>query len=526
MKLSDFIKEVYNGGVVLPDFQRSSVWEPEDIRQLLVSVLGGYFIGSMLILEGSKDEIPFALRLIEGVKKVNPEAKIASLVKVILDGQQRTTALFYALYEPNLPLKNRKNPYRFYLDLEKALQEDWDNAVIALNIRDKKGLNRIKSNPNIIPFSEIKSIKSVVRRFKDNPHHLEEIIEIINDFMEYEIHVVTLPRSTSSERIVETFERVNRTGKPLSVFDLLTARLYKYGVKLRDLLKSAEKTYTFTEYLSPETILKVIALLRGKELKRRALLELEAKNFKEDWQKACSALEAAYNRVTDLKNGYGVLDFKKWMPYNTMIVPLAALLSHLKSSKLETKSNYDKIDRWYWASIFSNRYDQATDTISERDFNQVRKWMEEDEVPDFIKEFDADTVDLDVDRQSSAIYRGVINLIVLKGALDFKTGQPPQFDREKVQDDHIFPKSIYKENRILNRTLISTNSSKGSKKPSQYFSELLKQHGKDKLIKILESHLIPAEALPDLLNDKLDTFMEKRRKAIIEEIRKRCSPPS
>ena len=41
---------------------------------------------------------------------------------------------------------------------------------------------------------------------------------------------------------------------------------------------------------------------------------------------------------------------------------------------------------------------------------------------------------------------------------------------------------------------------------------------------MLESHLIPAEALPDLLNDKLDEFMEKRRKAIIDEIRKRCSP--
>ena len=50
-------------------------------------------------------------------------------------------------------------------------------------------------------------------------------------------------------------------------------------------------------------------------------------------------------------------------------------------------------------------------------------------MPDFIKEFDLDAVDLDVDRQSSVIYRG---LIVLKGALDFKTGQPPQFDKEKV----------------------------------------------------------------------------------------------
>jgi len=125
----------------------------------LVSVLGGYFIGSMLIFEGSRDEVPFALRLIEGVDKVNPEFKIASMVKVILDGQQKATALFYALYESDLPLKGRRNTYKFYLDVEKALQGDWDNAVIAINIVNKRRLNKIKSNPNIILFSEIKSVK-------------------------------------------------------------------------------------------------------------------------------------------------------------------------------------------------------------------------------------------------------------------------------------------------------------------------------------------------------------------------------
>ncbi|GAH92710.1 unnamed protein product, partial [marine sediment metagenome] len=45
--------------------------QPEDVRELLVSVLGNYFIGSMLILEHFKDDSPFALTLVEGVEKVN-----------------------------------------------------------------------------------------------------------------------------------------------------------------------------------------------------------------------------------------------------------------------------------------------------------------------------------------------------------------------------------------------------------------------------------------------------------------------
>ncbi|MCX7761813.1 MAG: DUF262 domain-containing protein, partial [Candidatus Kryptonium sp.] len=118
MKVSELINEVYNGSIVLPDFQRSFIWEPEDVKELLVSVLGGYFIGSMLLMEYSdKSKFPLATRFIEGVEEINPDVKKQPqrTVKILLDGQQRTTALFYALYEPDIPLKNRKGSYKFYL---------------------------------------------------------------------------------------------------------------------------------------------------------------------------------------------------------------------------------------------------------------------------------------------------------------------------------------------------------------------------------------------------------------------------
>jgi len=523
MLIRELINEVHKGSIVLPDFQRSFIWEPEDIRELLVSVLGGYFIGSMLILEMYKDDSPFALRLIEGVEEVNKSAKIQSIVKILLDGQQRATALFYALYEPQIPLKNRKSPYKFYLDLGRALKEEWDEAVITVSINDKRKLSEIKNNDSIIPFSLIRDIGELVKKFKDNPKFkIERIIDLANNFMNYNIHIVSLSRDTDLEKIVETFERINRTGEPLSIFELLTARLYKYNIKLRDLLESTKGKYNFTEVLPPEFILKVIALIRNKEPKRKNILELEPDNFVKDWKNACEALNLAYQRITDIKNGYGVLDFKKWMPYTTMIVPLAAMINFIKAEKLENKANYDKIDRWYWSSVFSNRYDQAVDTTSANDFISIRHWIKDNKkIPDFIQKFDVNTIDLDVDKQSSAIYRGVISLIVLEGALDFKTGQPPQFDKEKVQDDHIFPKSIYKNDTILNRTLISTNAEKSYKKPSQYFDQLLKIHGEEKLKEILKTHLIPEDALTDLLNDALENFIEKRKNAIIEKLKEK-----
>ena len=179
MKVKNLVEGVYKGEIVLPDFQRSFIWEPEDVRELIVSVLGDYFIGTMLVLEISKDDSPFALRLFEGVKEVNKEAKIQSFVKIILDGQQRTTALFYALYEPNIPLKGRKSAYKFYLDLEEALNSNWNNAVIGVNIRDKKRLKKINSKNLVIPFGYIKEPRKIVEIFKDHPR-FSEIYELVD----------------------------------------------------------------------------------------------------------------------------------------------------------------------------------------------------------------------------------------------------------------------------------------------------------------------------------------------------------
>jgi hypothetical protein len=47
------------------------------------------------------------------------------------------------------------------------------------------------------------------------------------------------------------------------------------------------------------------------------------------------------------------------------------------------------------------------------------------------------------------------------------------------------------------------------------------EHGKQKLEEILESHIIPADALDYLLNDDLPNFLEKRKQTILGELRER-----
>lgn len=531
--VEDLLKGMYRGEIVLPDFQRKFVWDAEDIKDLLVSVCSDYFIGSMLAMDSVEEDCMFKLRLFEGVEKVNPDAKIHKIVKIILDGQQRATALFYAVFQPEIPPKGRKSQYIFYIDVEKALRAlnnecEWDEAIGYVskgNIADFIEFSEKQKKREVITFKDLYDDKVPLIDYAKRPDgsidesKLNKLFEIRSKFKNYKLHIVEIPYK-DPEKIVETFERINRTGVPLSIFDLVTAKLYKHDIKLRDLVEEAEEKYDFVRRVDPQAILRTIALLRRIEPKRRNILNLSHKDFSSDFWIACEFLERAYVRLTDLKNGYGVLSFEKWVPYSSMIVPLAAMLKEIHDCG-DKATYYEKLDKWYWISVFSQRYDSGVDAKSFSDLKEFANWIRKEEEPSFIRDFRAETIDLNVDKQSNAIYRGVIALVVLNGALDFKTGQPPQFDTKKVQDDHIFPKKHFNENSVLNRTLITSNQSKIDKKPSEFFRDRLKDFGKDKLIEILKSHLIPEEALEFLLQDKLKEFLEMRKKAIIEEIKLR-----
>lgn len=523
--LSRVLEDIEAGRIVIPEFQRDFVWEPEQVRELLVSVIAGYYIGTLIFIDKiSVNSSPFKVRTIKGVK-----SGISDIVEIVLDGQQRLTSLYYAKNKPDYPLKGRKNPHLFFVDLEKVREKEWDDAVIAVSITDKRRLNETREKPTVIEFSDLFMPASKLHKLVRERTNSEEYADLALDLSEkvkgYELNIYYIRPDEPIETIVETFERINRTGTPLTVFDLLVARLFNYYIKLRDLLNEAKERYEFAKVVSGDYVIKTIVLMRGKAPTRKNMLKIDPDNFEIDWRKACESLELAYRR---LRTKYGVLDFVKWVPYETMIIPLATMINYLKENRLDNEKNYLKLDAWYWSSVFGNRYEHSTDSTSKQDYDKMIKWFNNDaEIPDFIAEFNPENVDYDIYTQQSAIFRGVISLIVLKGARDFVTGQPPEYEIEKVQIDHIFPKSKFSDkynkeyiDSVLNRTIISSNQRKMDKKPSEFFSTLIKEYGRDRVIEILKTHLIPEDALESLLNDDLAGFKEKRKEAIIVEVKK------
>ncbi len=371
IELDIVLKEIEEGRIVIPEFQRDFIWEPEQVRELLVSIIADYYIGTLIFIDKMMaNTSPFKVKTIKGVKR-----SVSDIIEIVLDGQQRLTSLYYAKNKPNYPLKGRKYPHLFFIDLEKVYNGEWEEAVIAVSKADNKKLNDVCKKPTVIEFGELfkpaSELYKYVKKRTDDEKYAGIALDLSDKLKRYKLNIYYIGHEKPIETIVEIFDRINSRGTPLSVFDLLVARLFNYNIKLRKLLNDAKKQYDFAKVISGDYIVKTLMLMRGKAPTRKNMLNVSPENFMSDWKKACEALELAYRRLLDKRTGYGVLDFKKWVPYETMIIPLAALIRYLKDNLLDNEENYRKLDAWYWVSVFGNRYEHSTDTISKQDYDKM-----------------------------------------------------------------------------------------------------------------------------------------------------------
>ena len=132
--LTDLMKAVDTGAAQLPDFQRGWVWDDGHIKALILSVIHNYPVGAAMFLEYGNKSIHFKHKPIEG-SEANPATEPDEL---ILDGQQRLTSLYNALYSKN-PVHTKtdkgKEIDRFYfLNIQKAVDPSADDDEVVISV--------------------------------------------------------------------------------------------------------------------------------------------------------------------------------------------------------------------------------------------------------------------------------------------------------------------------------------------------------------------------------------------------------
>jgi len=579
-RLIGLVEQTQHGKLCLPQFQRDFVWTREEIADLLRSILRGYFVGSLLILRCDPDRPPFAPVALRGS---TPESVRLAPDGLVLDGQQRLTSLLYALTAPDLGLKNSRQRRYFFVDLD-LLASDIDDDDIVIDVtereRRREGLDTDEGQwtSHRMPCTALLREQDFFRwrdgiddwLHANNPEDHQTYRDewrpawttAVNRFQSFEVPVVELPRVEEGDkdaiaRVCAIFEKLNSTGVALSVYDLLTARLFRSGIDLHRLWDDAmDECPRIADWSgrSADTnkfgvlVLRTLALIRGEEPKPKNLINLNPKDFESDWQRSTKALERALElleSVTD--DGFGVFE-KKWLPGFGLVPVLAALRAHIEDNNLGSEARSD-VRRWYWSSVFLERYSSAVETKSRRDYNQlVERWSGNDVR---VEVFDEAAARIgaegyrvrDSASHASSVYSGLFCLLALNGARDWSVVE--SIPLQQLEDHHVFPRSYLLHhgfdsqkdkvtiNSIVNRTLISdgTNRRISDRAPADYLSDESIFQGP--AAELLEQHFVVGRALDAMesataelsdhaVRDVFEEFCSARQAAMIAEIRRRC----
>ncbi|MBS0465753.1 MAG: hypothetical protein JSR14_00855, partial [Proteobacteria bacterium] len=271
---------------------------------------------------------------------------------------------------------------------------------------------------------------------------------------------------------------------------------------------------------------------QGKDLpavtgNRQALLNLPLSAYRQYEKQAEEGLVRAA-KFLHLLHIYRIYD----LPYQTQIVPLAAILADLGDA-WEHDSHRAKLRRWYWCGVFGELYGSAVESRSAKDFMQVPAWLlhggsELATVSEVI--FRADRLKT-MRMRLSAAYKGVNALLMNEGAQDWRSGQQfshTVFFDENVDIHHIFPQAWCKAqgiapavyDSIINKAPLSfrTNRIIGGVAPSQYLAQLQAGHAQapgveaERLNLYLRSHAID----PALLRaDAVEAFWADRQRRLL-----------
>lgn len=505
ISLNMLIGWLKEGRFVIPDFQREFEWRPWDINALMRSIFLDYYIGSLLLWKGKKENFnSLSCEVIYGFNnKVDPLPWNYGGGKpeyIVLDGQQRLTAMYYAFMAPNVPLPKRANRAVFFINVEKFMNEQYDEAFQYewFNRRIKRTLNdwQVQFSQHIFPLSilgkggwelanwvqgyekfwqnielEAEKIKNISRAEEAKHHaknakefgkHLKSITE------QYQIAYIELDRDLAVDKVCDIFTQINSRGVSLDVFDLMNALLKPKGLQLKKMWREASSRLEFADtgkmnvyvlqvmsilrqsYCSPKYLYYLLPgqekLTRTEEgIFKKEILVHSIHDFEELWNEAVKELADSINLLRHPQE-FGVSS-AQYLPYVSIIPAFAALQAKCKSLPTEKRlSAQRKVRQWYWASVFLNRYSGAVESTTAKDFMDVKAWMEDmednDKCPSFIIEFKENFRNLDLRKETkkgTSVYNGIFNLFIIQGARDWMTGNIPQYG--DLDDHHIVPVS-------------------------------------------------------------------------------------
>lgn len=206
--VTNLLNMVQTGEIAIPEIQRPFVWEPEKVTKLMDSLYNGFPVGYIVTWQSPN------IKLKDGSQSFGK--------KIIIDGQQRITALRAAVLGETVKTKN-------YEDVQiKVAFNPVTGTFATQNPAIEKTPVWIKDISEILCDTK----KAIVRRkeyCKQNPQFeeddVEQVFASLKELTKKDIGVIKLSGNLDIEKVTEIFIRINSEGVPLNQADFVMSTI-------------------------------------------------------------------------------------------------------------------------------------------------------------------------------------------------------------------------------------------------------------------------------------------------------------
>jgi len=522
-KYHDLIHEIKNGTIKIPKFQRDFVWEKQKTADLLDSILKGYPIGTFIIWKTKE-----RLRSIKNLGNANlPDTPEGDSVQYILDGQQRLASLFAVIEGLVIEKENRSVDYKnIYINLDKDIDDSED--IVS------------SEKPPGTSITIHQLLNEGITFYADNysREYLEKIDLHKRRFETYDFSTIVIA-DYPIEKAVEIFNRINTTGKALTLFEIMVAKTYDETTDfdLADKYDELDEKLEDVSYHIPTAqLLQCISLNLVNECTRKVILSLDKKKIINVWYDTVTAIKQA---VEYFKTEY-FIPVSRLLPYDALLVPFTYFF--YKNKRRPTPAQAKMLKKYFWSASLTNRFSSAVESKLGQDRKKIDDVLK-NKLPTYDPDFKVTLTKEEIKDYWFSTGESICKAILCL----YSSFRPKSFNNnnEVILDNsylirgnsknyhHFFPKAYLKKNGVVswkrnviaNITLVDdflNKSEIGSKAPSKYMKEFKEIN--PNIQETMKTHLIDDLENCGVWDDNYEKFLEQRSEKIWLEIQKRLQP--
>ena len=393
--------DVKNGRVGLPDLQRPFVWKDNKVRDLLDSMMKGYPIGYIMLWSAPTNY--------ENTKVIGEDDKIYKKSEdLVIDGQQRLTALLASMYGVKIKDKNFKdrnikisfNPLtREFAVWSQAYERDseWISEISQVFQAEQEHTTSKFRKTFIKELNESKQKKELPILTEDEEDLIENNLNALLDLNIYSLPTLKINSEADEEDVADIFVRVNSGGQTLTEKNFIETLLAVYDNdihdKICDFCAESRIPVNGTSYnqlieVDPAHLIRMAVgigfkrarlryaymLLRGKDLKTKEITDEVRENnlaiFRNSIDTVCNLNN--WHAFLNIFSSAGYLRGNIIASQNAIVFSYILYLIGKYEYKVPSLELQKIIRKWIFMATLTVYYSGSTESTVEKQFADLR----------------------------------------------------------------------------------------------------------------------------------------------------------